>query len=66
MLHAHGGIGWDMKCSNMPKQSETTMVGMREAMRCSGSNVSPEHETRHAQKLSQTESVDMKREGFRT
>ena len=39
MLHAHGGIGWDMKCRNMPTQSETTMVGMREAMRCSGSNV---------------------------
>ena len=39
MLHVHGGIGWDMECSNMPKQGETTMVGMREAMRCSGSNV---------------------------
>ena len=27
MLHGHGGIGWDMKCCNMPKQSET-MVGL--------------------------------------
>ena len=27
MLHGHGGIGWDMKCCKMPKQSET-MVGL--------------------------------------